>query len=205
MVDADVVDATERQRVATELGYSETVFVEMPTADSTSAQATIYTPLIELPFAGHPTVGASWWLRERGLPVNTLQVPAGLVQVSYEDDRTAIEAPAEWAPDFAIHDLESPDAVVSADPADYSDDVAHYLWAWADRSAGAVRARMFAANLGVAEDQATGSAAMRLTDYLSRDLVITQGNGSVIETRWSPRTWVRIAGRVTEDTVRQID
>ncbi|QLL09359.1 PhzF family phenazine biosynthesis protein [Mycobacterium vicinigordonae] len=204
VVDANLIDATERQHVASELGYSETVFVDLPAAGATSARATIYTPQIELPFAGHPTLGAAWWLRQRGLPINTLHVPAGLVQVSYEHDLTAIEAPADWAPDFAIHDLDSPEAVASADPADYSDDVAHYLWAWADRPAGMVRARMFAANLGVAEDEATGSAAMRLTDYLSRDLVITQGNGSVIETGWSPRSWVRVGGRVVEDTVREI-
>ena len=33
--------------------------------------------MTELPFAGHPTVGAAWWLRERGTPIRTLQVPAG--------------------------------------------------------------------------------------------------------------------------------
>ena len=64
---------------------------------------------------------------------------------------------------------------------------------------------MFASNLGVPEDEATGSAAMRLTDYLSRDLTITQGKGSVIETTWSPEGWVDVAGRVVNDVVRQAD
>jgi predicted PhzF superfamily epimerase YddE/YHI9 len=206
VVDASLVPPTDRQRLAAELGYSETVFVDIPAAGASTASAVIHTPQTEIPFAGHPTVGLSWWLRENGTPINTLQVPAGLVQISYEaDGRTGISARAEWAPDFVIHDLDSVDALSAADPADFPDDTAHYLWTWTDESAGALRSRMFAANLGVPEDEATGSAAMRITDYLSRDLVITQGKGSVIETTWSPEGWVGVAGRVVNDGVRQVD
>jgi predicted PhzF superfamily epimerase YddE/YHI9 len=64
---------------------------------------------------------------------------------------------------------------------------------------------MFAANLGVPEDEATGSAAIRITDYLSRDLRITQGKGSMIETTWSPEGWVRVAGRVVNDGVTHLN
>ena len=63
---------------------------------------------------------------------------------------------------------------------------------------------MFAVNLGVAEDEATGSAAVRITDYLARDLHITQGKGSVIETTWSPQGWVQVGGRVVDDGIRRI-
>lgn len=205
VVDASVVEVGERQRLATELGYSETIFVELPDAGATTAQITIYTPRTELSFAGHPTVGAAWWLRDRGTPINTLQVPAGLVQVSYQGDLTAISARAEWSPEFAIHDLDSAEDVLAADPDDYPDDVAHYLWAWTDRATGSLRCRMFAANLGVPEDEATGSAAVRITEYLSRDLIIIQGEGSRIETTWNAEGWVRVAGRVVNDGVRQAD
>jgi predicted PhzF superfamily epimerase YddE/YHI9 len=201
VVDASTVNAGWHQRIATQLGYSETTFVDLPQAGSTTAHARIYTPLVELPFAAHPTVGASWWLRARGTAIRTLQVPAGIVQVNYDDEITAISARSEWAPEFAIHDLESLDELAAADPADFPDDVSHYLWAWIDESAGAVRSRLFAANLGVAEDEATGSAAVRMTDYLSRDLTITQGKGSVIRTTWSPEGWVHVAGRVVDDGV----
>jgi predicted PhzF superfamily epimerase YddE/YHI9 len=204
VVDAAAVEPEHRQRLAAQLGYSETTFVDLPATGSSTAHARIYTPLTELPFAGHPTVGASWWLRARGTPIRTLQVPAGIVQVSYDDDVTAISARAEWSPEFAIHDLDSLDELAAADAADFSDDVAHYLWAWVDEPAGSVRARLFAANLGVPEDEATGSAAVRVTDYLSRDLTITQGKGSVIQTTWSPEGWVRVAGRVVDDGVRHV-
>ena len=205
VVDASQAAPAERQRIAAQLGYSETIFIDVPNPGSTTAHARIYTPATELPFAGHPTVGASWWLRDRGTPVKTLQVPAGLVQVTYEDDVTAVSARSEWAPEFAIYDLESTDELFDADPDDYPDDIQNYLWTWTDRERGAIRSRMFAANLGVPEDEATGAAAVRITDYLSRDLTIVQGKGSVIDTQWSPEGWVRIAGRVASDGVKQID
>ncbi|GAB7142246.1 PhzF family phenazine biosynthesis protein [Mycobacterium riyadhense] len=207
VVDASQVEHRDRQHLTAQLGYSETIFVDLPAVGSTTAHATIHTPRTEVPFAGHPTVGASWWLRHNDMPIHTLQVPAGIVQVSYSDsgDLTTINARAEWAPEIAIHDIESLEALAAADPTDFPDDIAHYLWTWTDRSAGSIRARMFASNLGVAEDEATGSAAIRITDYLSRDLTITQGKGSIIETAWSPEGWVGVTGRVVNDGVRQVD
>ena len=205
VVDASTVDPSDRQRIATELGYSETIFIDVPERDASTAHARIFTPATELPFAGHPTVGASWWLREIGIPIHTLQVPAGVVQVSYDDDLTVIRARSEWAPEFAIYDLESTDELFAADPGDYPDDVENYLWTWTDRDSGVLRSRMFAASLGVPEDEATGAAAVRITDYLSRDLTIVQGKGSVIQTQWSPDGWVRVAGRVVSDGTKQID
>lgn len=83
VINASKVEHRDRQQLAAQSGYSETIFVDLPSPGSTTAHATIHTPRTEIPFAGHPTVGASWWLRERGTPINTLQVPAGIVQVSY--------------------------------------------------------------------------------------------------------------------------
>lgn len=205
VVDAATVHPTDRQRIATELGYSETIFVTLPDEGSSTARAHIHTPTTELPFAGHPTVGASWWLMNQGKPVKTLQVPAGIVQVNYPQDLTSISARAEWAPDFSIHDLATTDELSAADPDDYADDTGHYLWTWLDEPAGTIRSRLFAPNLGVREDEATGSAAVRMTEHLSRDLTIVQGQGSIIETTWSPDGWALVAGRVIADAARQID
>lgn len=205
VVDNSTVEPTDRQRIATQLGYSETIFIDLPETGANTAHARIYTPATELPFAGHPTVGASWWLRDIGRPVHTLTVPAGVVQVSYDGDVTAVRARAEWAPDFAIYDLDSTEELFAAAPDDYSDDVENYLWTWTDQDKGEIRSRMFAVGLGVPEDEATGAAAVRITDYLSRDLTIVQGKGSVITTQWSADGWVSVAGRVVDDGTRQID
>ena len=203
VVDASTVAPANRQALAAQLGYSETIFVDIPAPGSTTVHARIFTPTTELPFAGHPTVGLSWWLKDRGLWIRTLQVPAGIIAVGYEGDVTTVRARAEWAPEFEFHQLSSPGEVTGADPDDYSDGFAHYIWAWIDEQQGHIRSRMFAANMGVAEDEATGAAAVRMTDILSRDLTITQGKGSVIHTWWSPEGWVKVGGRVVDDgTVR---
>jgi predicted PhzF superfamily epimerase YddE/YHI9 len=209
VVDARVLAAADRQGVATQLGYSETIFVDLPNPGATTAVAHIFTPATELPFAGHPTVGLAWWLKNRGLPVKSLQVPAGVVQVRYDErpdgEFTVIRARSAWAPDFAVYDLASVEDVLNADPDDYGEDVEHYLWAWIDRDAGTIRSRMFAKHLGVPEDEATGAAAVRITDYLSRDLEITQGKGSQLNTRWNPEGWVEVGGRVVDDGVRRLE
>ncbi len=209
VVDASLVAPADRQRIATELGYSETIFVDVPPPGASTTTAHIFTPVVELPFAGHPTVGASWWLKQHGTPVKTLHVPAGLVQVTYEQhgdgDFTVISARADWAPDFSIYDMDSVDDVLNADPDEYGDAVEHYVWAWLDESEGSIRSRMFANDLGIPEDEATGAGAVRITEYLSRDLVITQGKGSELRTGWSPDGWVKVAGRVVDDGVRRLD
>ena len=205
VVDAAVVPAGARQRLATELGYSETIFIDLPPPGATSAHARIFTPATELPFAGHPTVGAAWWLAEHGMPVHTLQVPAGIVPVGRDGELTTVRARAEWSPEFVVQQLSSVAELMAADPAEYPQDAYHYLWTWLDRDSGSIRSRMFANDLGVVEDEATGSAAVRLTDHLSRDLAITQGRGSQIYTTWNPEGWVTVAGRVVGDGVRRLD
>lgn len=209
VVDASAAPPSDRQRIATELGYSETVFIDLPVPGAATASAHIFTPTTELPFAGHPTVGAAWWLRNRGTPVNTLRVPAGVVAIEYlerpDGEFAVVRARSEWAPDFSIYDLDSVDDVLAADPDAYSDDVEHYLWAWIDKGAGMIRSRLFAGHLGIPEDEATGAAAVRITDYLSRDLEILQGVGSQLSTQWDPEGWVKVAGRVVDDGVRRLD
>ncbi|WP_429930843.1 PhzF family phenazine biosynthesis protein [Agrobacterium vitis] len=51
-------DAT-MQAIAAEFGYSETTFVLPPTDTANTAQVRIFTPVMEIPFAGHPNVGTA--------------------------------------------------------------------------------------------------------------------------------------------------
>src|SRR5262245_62723289 len=52
------VPPERRQAVAADLGLSETVFVD----DRERGAVRIFTPAVELDFAGHPAVGAAWLL-----------------------------------------------------------------------------------------------------------------------------------------------
>jgi predicted PhzF superfamily epimerase YddE/YHI9 len=202
VIDANTAAPADFQRIAAELGYSETIFIDPPAPGADTADARIFTPATELPFAGHPSVGAAWWLRGRGAPIDALRVPAGEVRVSYPAGLTAVVARPEWAPQFVFHELGSVSELQAASAADYPDDAAHYLWTRAD--AGRLRSRMFAINLGVTEDEATGSAAVRITEFLETDLTITQGGGSQIFTRWNPDGWIQVAGRVVSDGLRTL-
>ncbi|MFE1665651.1 PhzF family phenazine biosynthesis protein [Microbacterium sp. P02] len=189
--------ATQRreQQIAADLGFSETIFVDAVAGGS--ARARIYTPTRELPFAGHPTVGLAAWLHASGDDVRQIDVPAGSARVRVEGDLVFVTARSEWAPEFELVQLDGPAAVGVVDP-DAFGYSAVYVWAWADEEAGRVRARMFAPDLGIREDEATGSAAVRLTAALGRDLEVFQGQGSRLYThnRYLGQQ-VEVGGRVS--------
>ncbi|GGG08298.1 hypothetical protein GCM10007304_22980 [Rhodococcoides trifolii] len=204
IVDASVVDPADRQEVARRIGFSETVFLEVPDDSAHSVNVDIFTPAVELPFAGHPTVGAAAWLAGRGTPVTVLEVKAGDVLVRQVDDILSVRAKAEWCPNFEFHRVDSVEQVVDFDAAAYRTGH-HYVWAWADEATGAVRSRMFAPDMGVAEDEATGSAAVRITELLGRDLDITQGRGSRLTTTFGDDGWIEVGGRVVREPPFTID
>src|SRR5690349_4128530 len=59
VLDADGLDGEAMQAIAREFNHPETVFVLPPKHDAHRAALRIFTPAAELPFAGHPTVGAT--------------------------------------------------------------------------------------------------------------------------------------------------
>lgn len=193
--------------IAATLGFSETVFVDAvdgPDADPRGAAIRILTPARELPFAGHPTVGTAWWLASRGVPVDHLRVPAGVVAVTHAAGAVRVTADPAWGPEFAWHPVGSVAELLALDlQAAAADATADHLyaWAWIDEAAGAIRSRMAAPALGVPEDEATGSAALRITAHLGRDLRITQGRGSELVTRLLPDGRAEVGGRTVADRV----
>jgi trans-2,3-dihydro-3-hydroxyanthranilate isomerase len=75
--------------LAREFNYSETTFPVV--AEGTSYSARIFTPGAEIPFAGHPTLGTAWLLRERGSLSASEVVQhcgAGEIGVRFDDDGT---------------------------------------------------------------------------------------------------------------------
>jgi trans-2,3-dihydro-3-hydroxyanthranilate isomerase len=64
--DARGLTTDEMQRIAREFNLSETVFVLPPRDPANSRQLRIFTPANELPFAGHPTIGAAHALAALG-------------------------------------------------------------------------------------------------------------------------------------------
>jgi predicted PhzF superfamily epimerase YddE/YHI9 len=155
VLDAAGIPAAERQAIAAELGYSETVFVQ----DRTSGELRIHTPTVELPLAGHPLVGTAWLLAHAGTPVDTLRPPAGELATWNDGELTWIRGRPEWAPPYDKPQLASPAAVDAfAIP---GGDAMVAAWAWEDEAAARLRARVFPNGIGIEEDEATGAAAMQ--------------------------------------------
>jgi trans-2,3-dihydro-3-hydroxyanthranilate isomerase len=77
--------------LARELNFSETVFVYPATAEGAHARIRIFTPGIEVPFAGHPTLGAAFVLGgPLQLGVIRLETGRGVVPVQLERDGARI-------------------------------------------------------------------------------------------------------------------
>jgi trans-2,3-dihydro-3-hydroxyanthranilate isomerase len=86
--DARGIDDVTMQALAKEIGFSETVFV-LPAEAGGTVRVRIFTPASELPFAGHPLLGAAWVLAaplQRA--VVELETGSGLVPVTVERDES---------------------------------------------------------------------------------------------------------------------
>ncbi|WP_411033532.1 PhzF family phenazine biosynthesis protein [Shinella sp. BYT-45] len=62
VLDADHLTDAQMQAIAREFNYSETTFVLSPEDDRHTAHVRIFTPAVEVPFAGHPNVGTAYVL-----------------------------------------------------------------------------------------------------------------------------------------------
>jgi predicted PhzF superfamily epimerase YddE/YHI9 len=197
-LDGGSVPESERQAVTSDLGFSETVFVD----DAERGEIRIFTPAVEIPFAGHPVVGTAWLLQQERGGVPALHPPAGEVPVRSEGEWTYAAGRPEWAPEFEFVELGSPADVEALDGSPRSD-VEIGMWAWIDEASGVLRERVFAEPFGIPEDEATGAAAVALTARMGRPLDIRQGKGSRIVTRPLEDGMVELAGRVALEEIRE--
>ena len=85
--DARDLDPLTMQALAREMNFAETVFVLPPSNAEADVRIRIFTPALELPFAGHPTLGTAFVL---GGPLSKivirLETGAGVVPVELERD-----------------------------------------------------------------------------------------------------------------------
>jgi trans-2,3-dihydro-3-hydroxyanthranilate isomerase len=91
--DAQGLATDQLQAIAREFNLSETVFVLPPTEPGATYLARIFTPAAELPFAGHPSVGAAVTVVRRGLATGASvvqQCGAGLLPLAVSDGQARL-------------------------------------------------------------------------------------------------------------------
>jgi len=210
------------QKIAREMSLSETVFLSPPRSAQGTRRVRIFTPAMELPFAGHPTVGTAYLLAATGAvdlsdgdTSIVLEEGVGpvVVEVKVEGGRpvstrltTAVapeRRPAPYAPAELARLLSLPEGAVGGDglEAEFVSFGTPFLvvplrdlqaarrsrldlavWerllgdAWsrkvylvsreAEGEGVDLHVRMYAPGAGIAEDPATGGAAVLLGPYL---------------------------------------
>jgi len=82
--DAVGLDDVSLQKLARELNLSECAFILPPTVADADARLRIFTPTMELPFAGHPTLGSAFVLtaEKRGMSIR-LETARGISVVTF--------------------------------------------------------------------------------------------------------------------------
>ncbi len=95
--EADDLSTEQCQRFAAWTNLSETTFLLAPTTPAADYRVRIFTPTLELPFAGHPTLGSCRaWLDAGGEPRGdeiVQECGAGLIRIRRDDERLAFAAP----------------------------------------------------------------------------------------------------------------
>jgi trans-2,3-dihydro-3-hydroxyanthranilate isomerase len=133
--DAQGLDPARMQAIAREFNYAETTFVLPPADPANTALVRIFTPVRELPFAGHPNVGTAFVLarlRPDGPAALRFEQEAGLVTVRIARGADGaphgaeLDAPHSLAIGEAV-ETERVAACVGLDPADIRTEQHHPL------------------------------------------------------------------------------
>jgi len=198
----NIHDLDERVALASELGYSETLFLD----DIGASKVSFYSPRREVPFAGHAAVGAAWVLNQlNGTTSDVLKTANGGDAPTWTTGnitwvRSALASTPPWWHE-RLSTPEMVDALVG--PLSPEQDMTQ-LWAWVDETTGLVRVRTFASRAGISEDEACGSGAMRMAAALGRPLTLKHGRGSIIHAEPGPPGYADIGGWIAEDEPRTV-
>jgi trans-2,3-dihydro-3-hydroxyanthranilate isomerase len=87
---AGALSDDEMQQIAAEMGFSETTFILSDEQRNSGFEVRIFTPKEEIPFAGHPTLGTAYIVRNEILRGNTekaiLNLKVGQIPVTFNKD-----------------------------------------------------------------------------------------------------------------------
>lgn len=189
------IDSKERQRIATKLGYSESVFIN----DFNTGNVSIFNPQEEVAFAGHAMMGTAWFINKtRNSPLDSLTCSGGSIKTWRDKDKTWIRASLVMMPAWKYEQRKDATEVERLLPPVTLSKEHTFVWAWVDENRGLIRARTFAPDWGIPEDEANGSGSMKLAVTLGRSIEIMHGKGSIIYAMPWLTDFADLGGRVVE-------
>lgn len=190
------IDSKERQQIATKLGYSESVFINNLSLGNVS----IFNPQEEVPFAGHAMVGTAWLINKlRNNRIDSLMCSGGFIKTWRDKDKTWIRASLRMMPAWQYEQLKNATEVESLSSTVNLSKEHTFVWAWENEKKGLIRARTFAPDWGIPEDEANGSGSMKLAATLGRSIEIMHGKGSIIYAMPWKSDFADLGGRVKEE------
>ncbi|OJD28494.1 hypothetical protein ACJ73_00093 [Blastomyces percursus] len=83
--DSIPINQTQKQAIAREFNFSEAIFVHPSTGPEQPRTIDIFTTLAEIPFAGHPTIGATSWLLQHSKSSNSNEAPPSIITTKAGD------------------------------------------------------------------------------------------------------------------------
>ena len=95
--DSDALSDAQMQTIAREFNLSETVFIRSAVKTRRAAAIRIFTPAKELPFAGHPTIGAAVALAESEYGRSEAKDMVFVLDASIGPVRCGVKIPADGA------------------------------------------------------------------------------------------------------------
>ena len=141
----------------------------------------IFSPTNEISFAGHALVGTSYFFNSvLNLPTIEIVSMNKKIKSWQENNSTFVEADLSILPNWNFKEYKIPEDIEQITIQDASSLKHTLVWSWINEKEGRVRARTFASDWDIPEDEANGSGAMKLASILNRNLIIHHGKGSVI-------------------------
>jgi predicted PhzF superfamily epimerase YddE/YHI9 len=190
------INQDERQKIAVKLGFSEAVFINSISPGDIS----IFNPQEEITFAGTAVIVSVWLLQQMThTSIDELHCKDGSIKTWTENGSIWIRAGMDIMPPWNYVQRNSPSEIEAFTPEEASRLQHTFLWAWMDESKGMIRARTYAPDWGIPEDEANGSGAMKLAATLGINLEVLHGKGSIIYAKPSTSGFVDLGGRLKED------
>ncbi len=171
------IDDKKRQQMAIDSSFSEIVFINnLETKD-----VSIFSPTRQIPFAGHALVGVSYFFNNvLNLPTTEIVSMDKVIKSWQEKNLTFVEADLSILPNWNFKEYKTPEEIEQITIQEALLLEHCLVWSWIDKEKGIVRARTFASDWDIPEDEANGSGAMKLASLLNRNLIIHHGKGSAI-------------------------